>query len=256
MPHVRWEPLSAPRRMIVELMRACQGIPLVTAERRMELGDLAEARGRAEPRPAWSLLVAKAFALVAVDMPALRTSYLPFPRGRLHEHDESVAAIVVEREVDGEQAALTALFNRPHATTLTEMDVRLRHIQQAPVSSIPWFRRALRLARFPWPLRGWLMGLALFVSGKMRERHAGTFGLSSPASSGAGLANIISPLSCTLHYGLFDEQDRLDVRLTFDHRVLDGATAARALAALEKTLRGAILAEVQQMARVRLRLVA
>ena len=33
-----------------------------------------------------------------------------------------------------------------------------------------------------------------------------------------------------LHYGLFDAGGNLDVRLTFDHRVLDGAPMARALA--------------------------
>jgi len=38
---------------------------------------------------------------------------------------------------------------------------------------------------------------------------------------------------------------RLDVRLAFDHRVLDGADAADALAALEKTLNTEILAEVR-----------
>ena len=54
-------------------------------------------------------------------------------------------------------------------------------------------------------------------------------------------------LTASLHYGLFDDDGNLDVRLTFDHRVLDGAAAARCLVALEQTLLGDILAELQGM---------
>ena len=54
-------------------------------------------------------------------------------------------------------------------------------------------------------------------------------------------------MTCTLHYGLFDTDGGLDVRLTFDHRVLDGAPAARALADLEGVLLNEVLAEVRGM---------
>ena len=50
------------------------------------------------------------------------------------------------------------------------------------------------------------------------------------------MLRILSPLTTTLHYGLFDSEDRLEVRLTFDHRVFDGAAAARALRDLESVL--------------------
>ena len=62
------------------------------------------------------------------------------------------------------------------------------------------------------------------------------------------MLHLISPLTATLHYGLLDAGGGLDMRLTFDHRVFDGATAARALVALEKTLRGTILTEMRQLA--------
>jgi pyruvate/2-oxoglutarate dehydrogenase complex dihydrolipoamide acyltransferase (E2) component len=50
-----------------------------------------------------------------------------------------------------------------------------------------------------------------------------------------------------LHYGLFNEAGALHVRLTWDHRVMDGAVAARILVALERTLQGDILAELTRM---------
>jgi hypothetical protein len=103
----------------------------------------------------------------------------------------------------------------------------------------------LQLAALPLPLRRLAMGLGLHASGRLRERYFGTFGLSSPAAQGAGLLHLRAPLTATLHYGQFDADGCLDVRLTFDHRVFDGATAARALGALEDTLRGALLEELR-----------
>jgi hypothetical protein len=52
-----------------------------------------------------------------------------------------------------------------------------------------------------------------------------------------------------IHYGLMDDKGCLDVRLAFDHRVLDGAPAAEALGSLEATLLGEILDEVKSIAR-------
>jgi pyruvate/2-oxoglutarate dehydrogenase complex dihydrolipoamide acyltransferase (E2) component len=52
-------------------------------------------------------------------------------------------------------------------------------------------------------------------------------------------------LTTTLNYGQFEPDGTLDVRLTYDHRVLDGSTVARALVALEAVLHGEILAELK-----------
>ena len=41
------------------------------------------------------------------------------------------------------------------------------------------------------------------------------------------------------------------VRLVYDHRVLDGAAVARALARLEEVLRGAVVAELRTMSAAR-----
>jgi hypothetical protein len=245
----RWKSLSVPRRLVGELMRASRGIPAVTAERRMNLRDLIEARRHMAPRPAWTAIIAKAFAVVASQTPALRASYISLPWPHLCEHSEPVAGIAVEREFRGEDSVFFLQIRRPNVLSLGALDAQLRHFKEAPVESLPSCQRALSLARLPWPIRGWLMWLAVHASGRWRERHFGTFGLSSPAAAGAGLLNLILPLSCGLHYGLFDEHGDLDVRLTFDHRVLDGATAARALAALESVLNDSILKELISLAR-------
>ena len=69
--------------------------------------------------------------------------------------------------------------------------------------SIPGFRRALRLARLPWPLRRLGMWLGLHASGRLRERFFGTFSLSSPAAQGAGMLSLITAHD-TLSLGLID----------------------------------------------------
>jgi hypothetical protein len=246
-PRARWLPLSLPRRLVAEALRACRGVPTVTAERRMDLGELAEARRAWATRPAWSAIHARAFALVAAERPALRRSFVRWPWPHLYEHPEPVAAVVVERDYRGEEAVFFAQLRRPHLRPLAELDAALRHAQTAPLAEVASFRKALRLARLPWPLRPAAMWVGLHASGRLRERGLGTFSLSSPAAQGAGMLHLLTALTATLHYGLFDRDGRLDMRLTFDHRVLDGATAARALAAMEAALRGPLLAELLEI---------
>ena len=240
--------LSAARGLIVEMLRACRGIPTVVAERRLELADLVAARRQAAIRPAWSVIIAKAFAIVAAEMPSLRQSFVAFPWAYLYEHVEPVASIVVEREYQGENIVFFRCLRQAHLRSLANLDAQMRHAKEAPVESVAEYRLFLRLARLPWPLRRFVLWLSFHASGRLREQHLGTFGLTSTAYEGAGLLQLITPLTATLHYSLLDADGGLEMRLTFDHRVLDGAEAARALVALEKTLTGAILAEVRQLA--------
>jgi hypothetical protein len=85
---------------------------------------------------------------------------------------------------------------------------------------------------------------ALNVFGRRRCHNFGTFGLTSVGAQGAGVLRIIPVLTSTLHYGLFDERWRLDVRLSWDHRVFDGVTAAGVLVDLEQILNREIVAEL------------
>jgi pyruvate/2-oxoglutarate dehydrogenase complex dihydrolipoamide acyltransferase (E2) component len=52
-------------------------------------------------------------------------------------------------------------------------------------------------------------------------------------------------LTTTLSYGQFAPDGSIDVRLFFDHRVMDGADPSAALVELERMLRGPILAELR-----------
>ena len=107
------------------------------------------------------------------------------------------------------------------------------------------FRRALLISRLPRPLRrlAWWIGLNFW--GRKRAHYMGTFGVSVYAGLGAASLHPLSPLTTTLNYGVIDADGTVDVRLIYDHRVMDGSTVARALKDLERVLTCEILAELR-----------
>ncbi|HEX4610849.1 MAG TPA: hypothetical protein VH092_21850, partial [Urbifossiella sp.] len=109
------------------------------------------------------------------------------------------------------------------------------------------FRELLQLAGLPGPVRRAALWLGLNLP-RVRGGKFGTFALSVYSALGAESLHPISPLTTTLTYGVIGPDGRVDVRLVYDHRVLDGATAARALAALEAELAGPIQTELRGMA--------
>jgi hypothetical protein len=243
--------LSPNRQNIIELMRLARNLPLVTAERRMNLGPLADVRGECAVKIPWSLIFIKAFAIVAARRPELRTALVGYPYPHLYEHPWSIGTIMIERVHRGEAFPINCQFRKPERTPLIDLNQQMEHFRTVPLEDDRHFQRLQWLGRLPWLVRRVVWVLAYHWRGKKRAHYFGTFGLSSPAAHGAGLCTIVSPLSCTLHYGLFDANHQLDMRLTFDHRVLDGAPVARALGEMEEVLLTDLHVEFKQMAAAR-----
>src|SRR5579883_603715 len=240
--------LSLPRRWIGDLMAFSARVPVVTFERRMDLGAVAAARAALAAPPAWPLLFAKAYAAVAARRPELRRAYVPFPRPHLFEANDSVASLAVEREYAGEPAVFFGLVRAPDRMPLPELVGRLERWKRAPLGEVREFRRLIQYTRLPRPVRRLAWAYGLYTSGARRARNFGTFGISVTAGLGATGLTLLSPLATTLNYGVLAPDGGLDVRLHFDHRVLDGAPVARALDDLEAVLRTDVAAELRQMA--------
>jgi len=238
-------PLSLPRRFMCDLVYFGQKVPAARVKRRMHLGPVIAAREAAAPRPGWCVVFTKALAFVARARPQLRRAYMPFPWPHLYEHPITIAAVTVERQLDEEHAVFVAQFRSPEDKGLQELDAQLRRFKEEPVKKIGRFRRILRLSRLPRPLRRLLWWIALNVSGSRRARQMGTCGISVVAGLGAAIPHLLSPLTATLNYGVLGKDGTLDVYLTFDHRVMDGATAARCLEDVERALKGELLAELR-----------
>ncbi|HXG12668.1 MAG TPA: hypothetical protein VNK04_23120 [Gemmataceae bacterium] len=249
MPHPagRNLPLSLPRRFIGDLMHFAQQVPTVPVERRMRLGAVVDARRTAQPRPSWCAIFTKAYGLVAAAYPELRRAYLAFPRPHLYEHPISIASIAIERRFGDEDAVFPGHVISPERRSLRELDRKLRFFKEQPIERIGAFRRVLRLSSLPRPLRRLIWWGGLNVSGRKRAQYLGTFGISVYGSLGATSLHPLSPLTTVLNTGVLGADGSLDVRVVYDHRTLDGATVARALADLERVLNGEILNELRYL---------
>lgn len=237
--------LSKYRRATIEVLRLGAHVPLVTVQRRMSLARLMAARESNTGPPPWPAIFIKAYALLAQETPALRQSYFGLPIPRIHQYPFSDAAVAVERTFDGESVVYPLIVHNPAGYAIGEIAEMLRLARTADVTTSADFRHAARLAGLPLPL----LKIAYWIGFNVpsyRRHFFGTFGLTTVASHGGELLNIVSPLTTTLTYGPFAADSTIDVRIIFDHRIIDGAPAARALVRLEQLLNGVVADEVER----------
>ena len=244
----RWISLSLPRRFLGDLLHFSAQIPSIPVQRRMALADVVAARAAVANRPCWPAVFLKAYSQVSDELPLLRRAYVRIPWAHLREYPSSIASIAVERAYDGEPCVFFGRIKNPARLPLHEIHTRIREFAEEPIHSVRYFRRMLAFANLPGPLRRALFWLGLNLP-RNRPSFVGTFGLSVYSSLGAESLHPLSPLTTTLNYGTIDRDGNVWVRLIYDHRVFDGATAARALARLEDVLNGPILAELRDIAR-------
>lgn len=244
-PKGRWIGISPFRKMVCDLMHFSQQVPVAIAERQMDLGPLMEARKRSAKRPAWTTIFAKGYGIVCASTPALRRCYLKFPWHRLYEHPHSIVALNVERRLDDEDVVLFCLIRAPENRELGEIEAVVRDHMVKPVEELRSHQRAMAVSRIPWPMRRLFWWCALNLFGRRRCHNYGTFSLTSVGSRGAGLLNVAPILTTAIHYGQIDEKGRVEVRLSWDHRVMDGSTLARALVDLESVLNNQIAEEIR-----------
>ncbi|MBX4859654.1 hypothetical protein G9X64_25365 [Rhizobium sophorae] len=239
--------LSASRRLVGDLMRFSIGVPRVTVQRQMNLRPLLDARDGTDARPSWTVLFLKGYALLSQEIPELRRAYIKFPRPQLYEYPASVASIAHEREHEGERVVLLSIIKGPEQRSISQLETLIRAARSLPVLEIKEFRRSLKLARAPAPVRWLLMWLGLNI-GRKRAHYFGTFQLSVYSGLGAESLNPLTPLTTLLNYGPIDEDGSVAVRIHYDHRVMDGANVARALERFERILNCEIADEVRNLA--------
>ena len=83
-----------------------------------------------------------------------------------------------------------------------------------------------------------------YQSGRHRANYFGTFQFSVYSGLGAESFNPLTPLTTLLNYGPLAPDGGVDVRILYDHRVMDGATVARALGRFETILNVELPAEI------------
>lgn len=238
--------LSAQRRMVIDFLHFARAVPTVPVQKRMSITALVAARAACHERPRWTAIFTKAFALVAEEVPQLRRAYVKLPWPHLYEYPTSKANIIIEREFRGEPALCPVSVKDPAHQTLQNIGELLQQATLAPLETVKDFRRWMQFARLPRPLRRTLWWLGLNI-GRQRGNFFGTFGVSVYSALHAELLHPLSPLTALLNYGVISDDGHLDVRIIYDHRVMDGATVARALRRLEQILNSVILEEVRSV---------
>jgi hypothetical protein len=238
--------LSPARKFMTDLGWLAMRVPLSVMKRTISIGDAQAARTAASIRIPWPLVFAKAYGLASQDCPALRRSYVPFPRQHLHEAEHSTATVIVERDWDGARAVLYARLRAPETKSLQALADELRAAVEAPFATFHAFRAVRITARLPRPLRRALWWYA-FNSGRHRPRFFGTFGLTTLGRRGMSHVYPTSPVTSVLTMGPFQQDGRVEVTIGFDHRVLDGADVADAIEAFERHLNCAVAGELRTL---------
>jgi hypothetical protein len=239
--------LSVQRRMVIDFLYFACAVPTVPVQKHIAIADLAAARAACRDRPRWTAIFTKAFALVAEEVPQLRRAYVKLPWPHLYEYPTSKAAIMIEREYRGEPALCPISIKDPAHQPLPVIGALLQHATTAPLEAIKDFRRWEQLTRLPRPLRRTLWWIGLNI-GRQRGNFFGTFGVSVYSALNAESLHPLSPLTALLNYGVMSKDGGVDVRIIYDHRVMDGATVARALGRMEEILNSVILEELRSLA--------
>ena len=265
-PIVTRSRFTAARGCVSDVARLSQEIPLFPVERTMPLRPLAAARAAvgktasakhlaSASRIGWAAIFLKAYGIVAREMPVLRTWLVRgFPAGGLRlspslaTASESVATLAVNRIEEGEDRLFWARLAAPDAKPLPEIQQFIVDCATKPVEEM--FKRQLQLEMVPGFLRRTILRWNMNSFSRKRAARIGTFSLSTLA--GMGATNRFHPTICTtsLSYAPLDADGNCLVTLIADHRVLDGAVVARALARLEEVLCHEMLAELRELANV------
>ncbi len=239
-------PLSLSRRFISDLSWLANRVPIGVIRRTINITEIRDARKSATQSIPWTVIFAKAYALVARDCPPLRQTYATLPWPHLYEIDHSVASIIIEREWNGEQCLFPAKIKSPAEKSLLLISLELQRALTAPIQSHKPFKSLLRTSGLPLPIRRLLWWFA-FNSGPQRPKFFGTFGMSVMGHLDTSVNYPVSPLTTFLTYGPFQTDGSVEITMGFDHRTMDGAIMAQAIGLLQNALNGPVAAELRAL---------
>ena len=238
--------LSPARKMVLEVLHHGRKVPALPLSKVMHVGRLVAAR-QAGAFVSWTALFMKGYSLVAERHPELRRAYLPFPWPHYYEHPISECALLIERDHEGESVVLGAKIRAPERQSLADIDGHMGVFRDAPVHEISDFRQWLRLGRLPGLLRRFIFWHTLNLSGFKRAKRLGTFVISSLGNLGVEQHHPIVPMTTYLTFGPISPAGEVNVKIIYDHRVMDGRCVARCLNDLEEMLNTRVLDELKTM---------
>ena len=191
----------------------------------------------------------RAIAIAQIKHPMTRTQMMP--DGRLVRFNKVRAQFTVERFIDEEPALFFGDIANPDSKDIHTISEELRMHGTEPIDKLPQLEIEHRFSRYPWIVRQIIIYFGLRIP-SMRLKYMGaTFGISSLGKYGC--RNVISPCVITSMFCVGEVEDRpvavngkvevrpqLSLVLNFDHRVIDGAAAARFVKDIIDLLQGGL----------------
>jgi hypothetical protein len=240
---LRWLPSS--RALVIDILHYARKVPSQPLVRRCNIRPLMAAREKAARKIAWPVIFMRAYGVLGARTAGLRQTYMPWPWPHVYQHDQTACMMAVERQYRGQPRLFFGLYRTPEERSLGQLQQRLEGFKEQPVERVEEYKWQRRLAACPWPLRRVVWWLALNVSGYVRVRHFGTFGITTVGSLGAISIHAPSIQTTMLSFGPVEDDGSVRVTIVYDHRLMDGAMVARWLAELEQVLCGQMVEEVK-----------
>lgn len=192
-------------------------------------------------------ILIKAIGIAQRNHPASRSTILPW--GRIATFENICAGITIERMVGSQPAVFFGTIESPAEKSLETIMNELRQFSESNINDHPQLALESKFSKMPWLLRQLIFRLAMVIP-EFRLRSLGaTFGISSLGKF--GVKAITGPCVCTSTFGVGAVEDRpiarkgqivirpiLTLSLLFDHRCIDGASAARFLKEVKEILEG------------------
>jgi pyruvate/2-oxoglutarate dehydrogenase complex dihydrolipoamide acyltransferase (E2) component len=196
----------------------------------------------------------KAIATAQLKHPDSRRIMLPW--GEMVTVNEIVAGFTVEKIVEGEPVVFLGTIKDPQHKSLEEIAGELKQHVDSDITDIPQLAIEQRFSRMPWLVRRLILCLGnVFPTIRLRFMPA-TFGLTSLGKF--GISTGVPVCVCTSTFAVGSLEQRPVVRegevrirpmvhiiLNCDHRVIDGAPAARFLNDVRLLLEGGLAQHVE-----------
>lgn len=200
-------------------------------------------------------LLLKAIAIAQRAHPDTRTALLPF--GRTVVFNNIVAGFTVERFIGSQPTLFFGAIEEPDTKSIAEISSELRAHAEADLEKIWQLNLQSKFTWMPWLLRRLILWIGVRNPAVRLKCMGATFGLSSLGKF--GLKAMIPPCVTTSTFGVGTVEQRPVVRdgkvevrkmmtltLNFDHRLIDGAPAARFLNDVQKLMEGGLEKYLQE----------
>lgn len=237
--------LGAQRAIVMDVLRCASKVPSFPVERSVDLSQVAQARQQANQRISWTALFTRAYGLVSREHPQLRHVYVAWPWPRVYQCKDCVISIAVNRQLAAGERLFFGRLEYPDTKTLPRIQADLHRFQSDDPARV--FRSQWRGAKLPTAIRRLSWWWRMQIDYWHRAKRVGTGSISTLA--GQGVTNRLHPcmMTTSFSFGPLDEHGRSLVTLQCDHRLIDGAAAARALNALCDTLCTRVLHELREL---------